>query len=437
MISAFVSRNSGFGMPVNAEQLSEINALRRGQEYIDKAAATQINSTVAKPPLKETPFVRSLLIGATKGGYWNSFHMALQLEDVIDCLKVLRPGIEFVFLFDHSQGHARKKDCALDTSSMSRSFGGVQVPIRSSKIVDGCFFNLTLSIGDIQSMVYDDDHDGPWWIVTPEGRRARQYDILPAEGVAPKRSNRTKLQLSDALREEAGITVDPLRPMAKIRELAIQHGIDLMYDKVQIIEGWLGKPKGLLQILWERGWIDPCKCQGFKNDKTAGKIVNFSFYTINGRKDLQTGALIQSSSLRALMGKCTDFLEEETALQYLGSQLGLRVLFTPKFHCEIAGEGIEYNWAHAKAKMKVTPIRDKKGRSQFMSLVRKCICPDSVLTKERIRKFLARARAYICTCYLLSQQQEASGGEPMGGMIEKQQLLFKEIERLMKKSKTH
>jgi hypothetical protein len=27
---------------------------------------------------------------------------ALQLEDVIDCLKVLLPEIEFVFLFDHS-----------------------------------------------------------------------------------------------------------------------------------------------------------------------------------------------------------------------------------------------------------------------------------------------------------------------------------------------
>jgi hypothetical protein len=60
-------------------------------------------------------------------------------------------------------------------------------------------------------MVYDDDYDGPWRIATPEGRRrARQYNILPAEGVVSKRSNRTKLQLSDALQEEAGITVDPL-----------------------------------------------------------------------------------------------------------------------------------------------------------------------------------------------------------------------------------
>jgi hypothetical protein len=27
-------------------------------------------------------------------------------------------------------------------------------------------------------------------------------------------------------------------------------------EECQVKEGWLGKPKGMLQILWERGWID-------------------------------------------------------------------------------------------------------------------------------------------------------------------------------------
>jgi hypothetical protein len=51
-------------------------------------------------------------------------------------------------------------------------------------------------------------------------------------------------------------------------------------------------------------------------------------------------------------------MEEDTALQFHGKkQLGLRVLFfTPKsFQYEFAGEGIEYNWAHAEAKMQITP----------------------------------------------------------------------------------
>jgi hypothetical protein len=120
----------------------------------------------------------------------------------------------------------------------------------------------------------------------------------------------------------------------------------------------------------------------------------------------------------------------------------LQVIFTPpKFHCEFAGEGIEYNWAHAKAKMRATPLCEKKGRANFMKLVNKCICPETVLTKARISKFAARTRAYICTYYHLSREEAPSADESLvtapSCSSQKQQLLFKEIERLMKKFKTH
>ncbi len=41
--------------------------------------------------------------------------------------------------------------------------------------------------------------------------------------------------------------------------------------------------------------------------------------------------------------KCTDFREdEETALQYLGRQVGVTVQLTPKFYAElVAGKGVE------------------------------------------------------------------------------------------------
>jgi hypothetical protein len=87
-----------------------------------------------------------------------------------------------------------------------------------------------------------------------------------------------------------------------------------------------------------------------------------------------------------------------------------------------------------------------------MNLVMKCFCPESVLTKERIRKFASRARAYICTYYYLSQDKGAGGNgtdnhhnshdvdtNAPGDVVipEKQQLFFKEIEKLMKKFRTH
>ena len=67
---------------------------------------------------------------------------------------------------------------------------------------------------------------------------------------------------------------------------------------------------------------------------------------------------------------------------------------TPKFHAELAGEGIEYNWAHAKSYYRRVPVTRKKGRENFKALVGECISPAiMVLTKERVQKFAARARA--------------------------------------------
>ena len=147
---------------------------------------------------------------------------------------------------------------------------------------------------------------------------------IPNDGVTTKITNRTKLQLANALRDEAGIAVDPLRPMNEIKQFGIRHRVDLQNQKAPITEGWL-----------KRGWIDLCQCTIFKQDKTAGKIVYTLFYTINGQKDMQNGQIPELSSLRALMGQYTDFKEGQTAMQFLGKQFGLRVLFTPKFHCDL------------------------------------------------------------------------------------------------------
>ena len=72
-------------------------------------------------------------------------------------------------------------------------------------------------------MVFEEHHDGPWWISSLEGHEAQRRDIvhIPSDGVTMKLTNRTKLQLANALRDKAGITVNPLRPMNNIMEFAI------------------------------------------------------------------------------------------------------------------------------------------------------------------------------------------------------------------------
>jgi hypothetical protein len=70
----------------------------------------------------------------------------------------------------------------------------------------------------------------------------------------------------------------------------------------KIQQGWQGKQKGLLQMLWERGWID----EG-----------NISQYTVDSRKDV-FGVFQPHTSLKYLMGNCKDFEEEELLLQLMG-----------------------------------------------------------------------------------------------------------------------
>jgi hypothetical protein len=77
----------------------------------------------------------------------------------------------------------------------------------------------------------------------------------------------------------------------------------------------------MLQILWERGWIDEGRLQD---------------YTVNGWKDA-LGTTINDRSLRYLLGHCEDFINEESMLQYYGRMMGVLVDRTPKCHYESAG----------------------------------------------------------------------------------------------------
>jgi hypothetical protein len=128
MLSDFVSREFGFGQQMTEEELERVNSKRRatGSTYIDTQAAMEINGTVNKAALTESPFVKYLYIGINNKGYWNSYLMRLQFEDIVDCLKVLYPSHDVVFTFNHSQGHARKCKHALSAQHMPKSFGGAK-----------------------------------------------------------------------------------------------------------------------------------------------------------------------------------------------------------------------------------------------------------------------------------------------------------------------
>ena len=63
------------------------------------------------------------------------------------------------------------------------------------------------------------------------------------------------------------------------------------------------------------------------------------------------------------------------------------ILFTPKFHCELAGEGIEYAWGAAKRMYRRQPIQMKRSIVNFESL--------NYITVGMVRRFSAKARSYM------------------------------------------
>jgi hypothetical protein len=179
MISTIQSRETGFGVHISRIQLEEINLHRRGQNYVDTDASIAVHGQAGKKDLKESPFVVSFELGANNEGYWTYNHMSVQFEDCVDCIKVLYPQFDFVFLFDHSQGHAKKLTNGLDAYTMNRGHGEAQPRMRESTIKDHDGFlgmhQRTLSVGDTQSFIFKPTDIGPFWM-TVEEKELNRHD---------------------------------------------------------------------------------------------------------------------------------------------------------------------------------------------------------------------------------------------------------------------
>jgi hypothetical protein len=187
--------------------------------------------------------------------------------------------------------------------------------------------------------------------------------------------------------------------------------LELVYEVVE--HGWVGQPKGLLQVLWERGHIDEQQLDKY--------VVPYK----NG----------DPFSLRWLMASCEDFASEKSAMEYLCDQMScqdfkVEMLLTPKYHCELAGEGIEYSWGVAKRSFRMLPLARKRRRENFHASVRQCL---GQLTVELARKLSARARRYMLTYRYYHMFPAASRTADTPGSLK-----YADIEKYVKKElKSH
>ncbi len=273
-------------------------------------------------------------------------------------------------------------------------------------------FQRQLQVGDTQHLMFHTTDSGPFWM-SQEEKEATCHDVVDE---APKCFQRNKAELiADLLGKSIntkGFNKKELVVLCKQNDNATAIQIN------KITEGWEGKAKGLVQVLWERGLIDG---------------NNLSKYNLNGKKDANKLTILDAS-LQHLMRLCSDFLHEQGMMEYIGAKLGVKVILTPKCHAELAGEGVEYDmWACAKGWYRTLSLKEKRGKEYFKISVRKCLS-DKVLSVERIRKFSRRARQSKLAYHFFDSRQ--TDPEILHGDVD-QQYGPVAVEKLIGKCKTH
>ena len=374
-----------------------------------------------KAPLTESPFAVEFECGANNQGCWVCHHMIVQFEDCVDVVKTLHPELEFLFLFDHSCGHDRQRPDGLSVTKVNKTAGGVQPKMRQSKMETEEFlgpFPATLRVGDYQQMVFQDGDSGPFYKSDLE-RAATKFDRLTGDSTR-------KMRKKDAMQIDlTAIGVSAKGNKVAIVELCKQNNVPHKVSTKTIKEGWHGKPKGMLQILWERGFIDP----EVEPTKAEG------FYTNDGKQDA-FGNLIPGTALRMMMSQLIDFIQEETLLQHHGKTLGVIVDRSPKCHPEVAGEGIEHSWGCAEGKCRCLPLSDERRKENFRNSVRQCMDRSEVLTVERQGALSKRARQRTLACHSIETSKDKSELVATGESKEKLEMSAHLVKKIIKTHKS-
>ena len=94
------------------------------------------------------------------------------------------------------------------------------------------------------------------------------------------------------------------------------------------------------------------------------------------------------------------------------------LLTSPEFHCEIAGEGIEYCWGLTKRFFRKKLLSEKNTKAKFNDMVIESM---NYIKKEHVRKFAGKARRYMLAYRNLKSED----------------LTYTSIEKFVKRSKSH
>ena len=240
--------------------------------------------------------------------------------------------------------------------------------------------NYDLQPGMQQSMIFSPTDKGPCYM-TDEQQVFHRNDINTGK-------SRTKdLTVSQLISNLKAIGIpDPKGLKPTLQALCTRNNLPLTCTDEVIIEGWVHKPKGAIQILYERGWLNPDLLHLYTGDGRKKDDARVSEHTDPTRCMF---------SIDQIMKLQKDFTNEVTLLQLHAEKLRVSLDRSPKCHPELAGEGIEYLWALAKLFCQRSPISKKRTKVKFIKLVDDSTSANSVLNIKRAQACSKKARSYM------------------------------------------
>lgn len=391
MVSAMWCERRGFGFPITQQEMVKINRARVGTDL---------------PQLErdQSPGLVFFQYGKCKEGYWDGLKFQQQCVQFINAVEVLYPTMQIVLEVDHSSGHLKEQSDGLMVNAMNIRWGGKASAKRDTVIEEGCLGadppelnGRKLAIGSIQKMTFEEDSPPPFTDPnTPKFDREMTAD--------------EKIQVLEKARRSKAQKLKKARNAMTAEEIPdVQPSF--------VVQGYVGKNKGIFQILYERG-LYKAKMKGRQTDTVKER------FEMNGDSRL---IVTPDLDAHAVLNNCTDFRFERTALQEVVESRGHILL--PSVVCtpETAGGGIEYGWG----KLKYEQRRENdlatrlEAGAKFVERVRKICRNVDILPISRVWRYQRRARDYIRL--YMSEKLRTGVTAPS----------YTVIERMRKKQKTH
>ena len=110
-----------------------------------------------------------------------------------------------------------------------------------------------LQLDSTQSMIYQPTDTGPFYL-TEDDRQKQKHDIRTGR---MKKKFKVKSELRENLKQNN--ILKPSGSLKLLQEQCKRLHIPITCEVEVVEDGWIGKPKGSFQILYEHGWIDITK----------------------------------------------------------------------------------------------------------------------------------------------------------------------------------